>query len=113
MTSNFNCQYYIFYAFYIHEQVIIFCEIGIEFYFVCTFGELTGTNIETDLTLRKYMYNVLYINHTCNSGSILMVLHYVAYISEEFQIYRIYILSYNHCFVRWYVTLNGHSIYTL
>ena len=27
-----------------------------------TFGELAGTNIKTDLTLRKYMYNVLYIN---------------------------------------------------
>ena len=27
-----------------------------------TFGELVGTNIEFDLTLRKHMYNVLYIN---------------------------------------------------
>ena len=27
-----------------------------------TFSELAGTNIEIDLTLRKYMCNVLYIN---------------------------------------------------
>ena len=31
-------------------------------YMWATFGELAGTNIEIDLTLRKYMYNVLGIN---------------------------------------------------
>ena len=46
-------------------------------------GELAGTNIENDLTLRKYMYNVLYINHTCNPDSILTVLDYVAYIFQK------------------------------
>ena len=31
-------------------------------YMWATFGEIAGTNIEIDLTLRKYMYDVFYIN---------------------------------------------------
>ena len=39
--------------------------VGLHGGYVYSFGELTGvtgTNIEIDLSLRKYMYNVLYIN---------------------------------------------------
>ena len=35
--------------------------VGVD-YIWATFGELAGTNIKIDLTLRKYMYNALYIN---------------------------------------------------
>ena len=93
-------------------MLILHLRLELEFNFVytctCTFGELAGTSNKTDLTLRKYMYDVLYINPASNSGSILMVLHYVVYISEEFQLYCIYmyILSLNRDVVRWYVTLN-------
>ena len=72
------------------------------------FGELAGTNIEIDLTLRKNMYSIMYYTLIKMQFrfNILTVLDYGAYISEEFQFYRIYFLSYNHCFVRWYVTFN-------
>ena len=42
--------------------------------YTCIFGELAAINKEADLTLKRYLYYVLYINHTCNSGPIFNVL---------------------------------------
>ena len=42
--------------------------------YTCIFAELAAINKEADLTLKRYLYYVLYINHTCNSGPIFNVL---------------------------------------
>ena len=77
-----NCEYYINIDFtlFIHMIMLMFhvslhvkSELLIVYY-TCTFDELAGINKEAVLTLKRYMYYVLYINHTCNSGPIFNVL---------------------------------------
>ena len=81
-TNYSNCEYYMDkdYTLFIHMiMLMLHVSLHVEaelhiVYYTCTFGELAGINKEADLTLKRHMYYVLYINYACNSGPILNVL---------------------------------------